>query len=348
MKTNQYMKKYILLTSLFLAILNPFIRAQSYFIFERITPKDIEPIKTRKLIVILAEPNPDDIGYYKTRKRLDEIDKLKRLCDTLNMALKESISTHWTFHTQATFMRLEEYKKAYPKGDKQHIIVHFASLHSPLYPHFNINIDTSKMKSREKLFSREQQVNYLVFVRGEKALSNYFRYFLLPESIPGHLSAFFMVGLCDFFFQAILEKGKKIIRKEMLEIMLKDKARLANKTLVIYKDWVAKSMTEEGIEAIYPYPVKLVDKEELIAIVRSKSANFVWYASAPIQEASSSSINNHISISYSHVHFLVDNATGNPLVMMHPYLHWPTRHKGREDRFLNEENLGKMVELMKQ
>lgn len=212
------MKKYILLTSLFLAMLNPFVWTQSYFIFERITPKDIEPIKTRKLIVILAEPNPDDISYYKTRKRLDDIDNIKKLCNTLNTALKEAIATHWTFHTEAAFMHLKEYKKAYPKGDKQHIVVHFANLHSPLYPHFNINVDTSKMKSREKLFGRGQLVNHLVFVKGEKALSNPLRYFLLPESIPGHLSAFFMVGLCDFFFQAILEKGKKYSEKKCLKL----------------------------------------------------------------------------------------------------------------------------------
>ncbi|AEE49982.1 hypothetical protein [Haliscomenobacter hydrossis] len=317
-----------------------------FYMFEKLSPKEVETIKERKLIVLLAEPTPADISYYRYRRQKDEIVKLEKLCDAFNEAVKQAIAARWTMHKDVKFTNLEGYKKNYAKEGKQYVVMHFSNLDYSMSTSFRIKLDTSGKKGYETLLCN----NFVAFSKGEKSLKSTIHYLMLPEVIPGELSAHFIMGVNEFLFRKVLEKDEKLTRSEMSEAILKGKAKLSNKTLLICKDWVLSSLDEATIKSMYPYPVKVVNKEEFVEAIRSKSADFVWHMAGSINERRSSSISSHVYRSLAFVHFLIDNATGEPLVMMHPYMYAPIFNffKNRTDHVLNKQILERIVDMAKE
>ena len=341
------MKK-VTLTSFLLCML--FCSALSaQFVVENISPTEAQLIRDRKLIVLLVEPNPTDTAIFYKKGETTELVKLKQLCSNFNQALKKVIATRWTLHQTVEFITPENYKNNYAKNGKEYIVMRFSSGANSQYIDFNTGYNKveKKLAAYKNLFITPQTPSYLGFSKGENWMGNFIYEFPLPESTPGYFSVVAAVGLNDFFLRSILQKDEKLSRREIEDIIIAKSPNLASKTLLVGNDWKPEEFDLEAMKKIYPYPIKMVNETELSEAIDSKAPDLAWHLVLPIVEYDKSSISTHTYVSYSYMHFFIDNNNGEPLMVMNPYLNGPLNYKKRQDRFLNEEILKIMAGLLK-
>ena len=325
--------------------------ASAQFTLHKLKPKEAQLIKDRQLIVLLAQPNPVDTALFYKQGRRDEIAKLKALCDTFNTAIKEAITARWTLHQEIKYTTMEDYTKNYAKDGRKYVVMRFYSRETNLafapYVDFNTGRDKSDRKylTHPNRFSGAQGLTFIAYTKGEDSMKKdkYFYDYPLPETTPGYLSIYFAIGMNNYYFTNILKKNSKLPAQKLIPDIQAHSKSLSTKTLLVSDEWKLPEFDLETIKTIYPYPVKIVSAQAFTEAIQSKDPALAWHVVWPIMYVRNSPGGNGLHFVISFTHFFIDNATGEPLAIMHPYIHSFMKFYEERDRFLNEEILEKIV-----
>lgn len=191
--------------------------------------------------------------------------------DTIDDYLKEAIDRYWNFKEISDYLPLEEAEKM-AKKDKRLFVLHLGR-------------GASCLPTRRRYVSVAHRV---MISDGKSFFSKPKIYSYYPTyGDPGSITR---EGV--LFGVAALEHTCKIMVEDYIKsywkwnaIFNKYNDELANKTVLLLENWLEEDLTEQEIQEIYPYPVKVVNDQVWLDAVVNKKENLVPVVIVPIPQA---------------------------------------------------------------
>jgi hypothetical protein len=251
----------------------------------------IEAIKTRKLAVIILEPDANMIKYLKDDPAL--LKAYKSGIARTNQNMKEAINKFWTKGKGIEFKTASEMDSVANRSD--YIVAFFYSKATPDLFAFQVPIYKNSLVYFKNQLIQDSTVNRDLDLCGTQ----------LGIMLPDYGSVlFFSQFMADIYptktdiamaihvdmnpYTAISPHSfdpKKIKNKEMRPyeldtLYMVDRAAgelVKNKTLLVRKDWINdKKLAAADIKKFYPYPYKLVSSDELDEAVMAADSQYVF------------------------------------------------------------------------
>lgn len=288
-------------------------------------PKDIKALSERKMIVITETLSKKAADKLRRKGKDAELADIQKRYDAFNAMVKNVISNRWTMHKDVEYKTWAEFKKISDKRRKNYGVIYFmtkrasntrAGYLSAGYTMLNSDMDETDVKEHSfislfQTFTIDKAEDIPVDKIKFNATPVYS--ITLPELYPSALSVTYAITCTNIYFTKRLEGGK-VTRKSFEKEVAQNSARLADKTLLVLEDWVDRELTLQDIKDIYPHPVRIVNEQELVALVNSKDPKYAWFVVVPV--VNSGSRTNSIIF----MHQIVDNGDGDICGMYLPSL----------------------------
>jgi uncharacterized protein (UPF0248 family) len=217
--------------------------------------------------------------------KLSDIEKLKK--GTLIVALtgndevdnffKEAISEFWTITEISEFLPYNEAKEK-AKKDKSTYIMYITS-GSSIGP----SRTASSSSVRYKYISKSKRIK----ISDGKKYSDPILYCYYPTPSDGRTtkeSLYYAMATMEHTASAMISDEIKSTLK-WNKIYNKYNEDLKEYTVYLLEGWVEEGLTEERVQEIYPYPIKVVSVEEWSNAVLTKIPNVVYCIISPIPQA---------------------------------------------------------------
>lgn len=254
--------------------------------------EEIESVQHRKLIVIIEEPKETVLKKLTRRKKDSELQNYRAALDEYNKAMKEVVEKYWPWKSNGieykTYREVEALKKS--KSRDYAIIYSISQSASRFYG------DAS--------YNSKSGLNWSWDMKEDSEDRDYIKYFTtlivnviedlkrtpvyqtsLPDIFPTKASLVFGMNNCKAYFDYRLgtKKNKeKINGLDLIEQMARENApKLKTMTLLIRTDWLDKKLPEKGIKNFYPYPYKVVSREEMDDAIMTEKDNTAYIIILP-------------------------------------------------------------------
>ena len=254
-------------------------------------PKDIKELSSRKMIVILEEPDPKYIAKLERKGKTEEVEAVKKMYATFNETLQQAVKDKWTMQKEVEFKTWKEFKRMPDSKREKYAVMYFLSKRASSFNsgyvaarNLILHADMEEEKTEKHNFLRLFQtftIDKAEDVPVDKWIfGNPVYTFTLPEVYPSYISVAYALESTRLYFDKRLS-GEKISMKSVKKETAENSIRLKDKTLLIRQDWLDEDLTEEKIKTIYPHPVKVVDAETLDNAVRSNDKQYAWLLNLP-------------------------------------------------------------------
>lgn len=284
---------------------------QSYKQVLGATKDQLAAVKTRKLAVIIQEPNKERMESKEMKKNLEEADRIKKYFDEINSYLKEVVPQYWTYTKNVEFITQEKAASLAESGNKDYAVmgIVFNSPTTSVRTYLQTPEIGNQMEKYGMHTTKMTNQNWdyknghtKLFVKPIELLKVHTSHFEIPfaDLIPTKADVIMAVHCLKQMF----EEGK-----ELSEVK-RNKEIERTKTLLINKDWAPK-LDDETIKKSYPNQYKLVSAEEYNSLVASKDKQYCALVSIPHLwniTKSNSSANNMVELHYMSV--VIDLETG--------------------------------------
>lgn len=286
-------------------------------------PEDIQELKKRKMILIIEEPNKKEAERLKKKDKTSEVEVMKKRYDEFNQTVKEVFEKYWTMHKEINYMTWADFIKMEKKEKRNYGIMYFMSkkARSPIpeptggyykvygYTVLNDWMDNEKEADKHSFINLFQTFNIAKAedVHNLSELTQYVYTLTLPEIYPHVTSIVYALKSTNIYFNRRMT-GEGITKAINSEIM-KNKALLKEKILVIRKDWMDDELSIEKIRSIYKYPVEIMDRESLDEILKSGDDKYAYFVIIP--EVMSTS--KHSTVVY--YQYIIENKDGELMAM---------------------------------
>lgn len=259
---------------------------QAEYTIAHIELADLKEMGKRKYVVLQCEPDADALQDLSSTP--DLLSAYKTGIDSINTNMKAVLAKFWKVCPDSDLLFLTT-RQFNAMGDKQNYLLVFcyasccfsnvSSYHLPLFK-TNIRYNVSQMKEYKK---DKYDVSNQVFFAIEKPEDNTIVYSrAMPDKFP--TKADLAMAVTDVttkynVYKTFLPSDIEAMgaRQCWLYIAHKDYAcNLADKTLLIKRDWIGSKYTENDIKKLYPYPFKLVTSAELDQYVMNQTPGYLF------------------------------------------------------------------------
>lgn len=285
-------------------------------------PEDINAVKSRQLIVMIEEPRAQILKYIEKRKVKDKvsIEEYKADIDAFNTNMKEVLESYWPYNkSNIQYKTFEEIKALRKSGSKEFVVVNCISARAS---EFNMSYAETL-----GLFWTKNAMDFQT--EGSGDYFTFFKVFLIEffdekpvfytpvfDLIPSKAAIVFGIkNTSDYFTMRLNKKSGSNTRDERDRIqnqLAKRAPTLAQKTLLIRKDWLDPKLTEQMIKKVYPYKFKICTRDEMDAIVITYNEQYAYGVVFPYVMSGSTS--NSIIF----LHLVQDAKDGGDLAVVKP------------------------------
>jgi hypothetical protein len=279
--------------------------------------EEIESIQTRKLIVMIEEPDEKQINRISKKAKRGNVEDYLADVRTLNDNLKLVIEKFWPYNkNDIQYKTLKEILVMGKTKTKDYAVLSCYSA-QPLRTSAGYNYYKGLYWDKDikgDLDDRDD-LNFTVMT------------IEIIEEFGGVIRPVYSVPLFDVFpTKASLVHGVKSIQayfdmriaikkegskrkdevKEQLALVKANAPKLATKTLLIRKEWLDEELSETTIKNFYPYPYQVCDREFMDQVIMDQNPT---YACGVILRTVYSGSASNASLFYQAVFDVADNST---------------------------------------
>jgi len=279
------MKK-IIFSSLLLMLL-PFL-ASAQFGYGKIS--EIEAAQSRKLIIILEEPNDKVLKKLEKKKKSDRVDMYKAAVAQYNSNMKMVADKFWKFSKSGIeYMTLKQAEALKKAGNKDYSVLYCVS---------------SAMSNTSSGFNDGDGLNWTWDIQDQSKDNEYFEgftemkistledldkkpifYVVLTDIFPTTTSLVNGISTLQTYMDTRLRSKRDKEDISALELMKqwveKNNKELKNKTLLIREDLLAKGYDHNKVAETYPYKFEIVNSAKLDSVVYAQDSRYVYALVAP-------------------------------------------------------------------
>jgi hypothetical protein len=273
-------------------------------------PEDIREVSNHPLVVVLELPLDEKIKELsESPKSKDILIKYKQDVENYNIGFKAAIKRFWKMHKQSDIVYVfsnqtgtleQRYPDGYsmlscntmtpPWGANQRAIepMDYLKWNSKINEKRDYVYDYSNMRL---LYSKPGKRNYTLVGHAN-----------LPNVFPLKMDlAFGVIYLQKYFDYRLKDKKVKDFKDEMKD----EQVKLADRTLILWDEWVPGKMSDEQIQTLYPFKFKVVDQEKFEEILFGEDEKYAFVIIQP--EIASFSNANQLYFS----HYVIDAKSSN-------------------------------------
>lgn len=246
--------------------------------------KNIETIQSKKLIVLLQEPSPVTVNDLKKKGKTAELEQTLAMYTQFNALLQNMVSSKWTFHQKPEFKTPQEFDALSADEKKGCVLMLFQSAEAKSfrggfanYGRLELSPELSTKTKVDHDFS--SLFHTLTFIDAAHTASILYTLYL-PEIEPGLQSLHYALHTTQAYFRRRLN-DEKVYLYEFIKDPSTTSQRLKDKTLLVLEGDLNPKFTLEELQKNYPYPIKVVKKKDLEAIILSGDPAYAYYLSAP-------------------------------------------------------------------
>jgi len=254
---------------------------------------EIDALKTRKLIVIVEEPQERVIKKLQRKKQIDKIEVYKKAINDYNSKMKAVVEKFWWFSKNGfeykTFKEANELRKN-KETDKEYAVLYCvtAAMYTSAFSGNSGVVESSGLdwtadiedQSKDRDFYDSYTQMKVSLLDDLNKVWKPIWYVALPDIFPTTTSLIFgMQNLQVYMDFRVRKKENKEDISAMGELkasVKKNHPNLNTKTLLLREDILAKGMDKDKIAAVYPYKFEIVNKERMDSIVFSSDDNYLY------------------------------------------------------------------------
>lgn len=259
--------------------------------------EDIQSVKSRKLLVLLAEPDMEVIEELKV-KNSSLIGVYKESFNIYNANLKIAMDSFWGVHNEYKFITQMEAELLRKEKNEDFAIVFSFYVTSLGYLRYNL-----EWQSEDIIYNA---LNYHKYKRkGIYALSVVFSedygngklpIMTVPSNrfIPTKTEMACMVNVLNSIFLGNVDDAERIGIKHSSELKDKNCDTLKQLILLINENNIEDGLTFEKIKEIYPYDFMITNDKFIDSITYSKNKKYVYLYAYPLFEVNLTYFRYHI------------------------------------------------------
>jgi hypothetical protein len=272
--------KLLLSLSTILCLTGSSLQAQISLSERPVSQSDAQAVKNTKLVVVLMEENEDYVEKMRRKNKTYELQRYSNTVRNYNTQINELVKEFFPFVKNVDFKSLSEIKEM-PKEERQTInflaynigmSVNISDMTAnvPAYDFYGKSVSSPIDNKSFDFEDRDATYSKLeIYTYAKKESGKYKIIFLktLPNIVPSTGDVAYWLKRANFAFSDVADHGDKAAWKRKIEENTK---QLKQKTLLICKDNLDKSTTAVSIKKVYPYPFKVVSKEEFDRAILAK------------------------------------------------------------------------------
>lgn len=276
--------------------------------------KDLDKMKKRTKIIVVKEKPDKKILKQLAHKSSAEANAYRQAIKQLNQDFPEAVRQFWTVNGEVTIeQRTEkEIARIRRKNDRNYVVMDCQSLHvkpgirSRYARSRYAQTYTSSLSWKSDTNNLSVPVINMSFIESDLAYPFYIQN--MSERFPSFMDLAVGLRLATYVFSEQIDgKSSSILQKEMKH----NAVFMKEKTLILCSDWLDEAFSLNRAKADYPYPIRLVNMEELEGLFRKDT--FDGSVMAYVPAGVFSTFDRRIPSMEVHVPVVVDPDNGMPL-----------------------------------
>lgn len=246
--------------------------------------KDLEKMRKRTKIIVVKEKPDKKILKQLARKSSAEADAYRQAIKQLNQDFPEAVRQFWTVNGDATIeqRREKELARIRKRNDRNYIVMDCQSLH--VKPGVRSRYARSRYaQTYTASLAWESDTNNLSvpvinmsFIESDLAYPFYIQN--MSERFPAFMDLAVGLRLATYVFSEQIDgKSSTILQNEMKHNAI----FMKGKTLILCSDWLDEAFSLNKAKSDYPFPIRLVNGDELEGLFRKDSFDSTVLAYVP-------------------------------------------------------------------
>jgi len=254
-------------------------------------PKDVEMARNRTLIVIVAEENEKVIDQFKQKGLEDKIADYKSAIAEYNANMKEVVEQFWKFSSSIEYKTSDEVQNLFNNKSDKYAVIYcgmvketgpMGQMQSITTYSINLDYNYTDFKKGDVKDEKENAYHHLrLNVKLIENLKNGATLYAVDfvEIFPSKAELAYGVQSTQDYFSSRLDKTSG---RESKDDLSANTHKLANKTLLISKRDIDEKLDMDGAKAVYPFPVKIADDQEINNEVMKSDSGYAFIQMAMV------------------------------------------------------------------
>lgn len=283
--------------------------------------EEIESVKTRRLIVMIEEPRERVLKKIAKRPKLGTVAEYKADLEKYNANIRSVVEKFWSYNTTGIqYKTLQEIKELAKTKTKDFAVLMCVSSKASQTRAGNVNYEGISWAKdiKEDFEDRDDDMFTTMAVNTIEDFGGAPVYFLpLFDVFPTQASLVYGVKGIEGYFDFRIRNKKygekaKDIREQAKKEMAVRAPHIAEKILLIRKEWLDKDLTESNFGKYYPYPFKVCDRDEMDRVVMSQDPKYAYAVEMPYVVSTSH------SNSMLYLQYVIDATDCQPVILVMP------------------------------
>lgn len=281
--------------------------------------EEIMAVKSRKLIVIVEEPQERIIKKLTKKKKETEIEQYRATLEKYNYEMREVAEKFWPYKENGfEYKTFEEVKRLKKDKNKEYAVLYCVSQRPSSFNSGYVSSDGLEWWA----ISDEDAANFndcfvTMIVNQIEDLERRPVYSTpLPDMFPTKAGLVFgITSTANYFDYRIRKKmkGEKVDQQEMVDEQVKENApKLKEMNLLIRKDLLNKDLPENAISKYYPYKYTVCSKDDIDNAIMNQQDQTAYIMILPLIVSNS----NNNSVMY--IHYIFDAKTNQLMAYIKP------------------------------
>ncbi|AYB34197.1 hypothetical protein [Chryseolinea soli] len=258
--------------------------------------EEIEAVKGRKLIVMIEEPRERILKRIEKKPKLGSVEDYKADLAKYNANIKEVVEKFWPYDkTGIQYKTFDEIRALAKTKTTEYAVLACISMKASNYHSgYVLNNGLHWVKDiKEDFEDRNDKMFTSILVNTIEDFGGAPVYHTpLFDVFPSKAGLVYGVRAIEGYFTMRIKNKKdgekrRDLNEQAMAAMAARAPQIANKTLIVRSEWLDEDLTESNIKNVYPYPYKVVDREEMDRIVMKQDAKYAYAVVLPYVVSSS-------------------------------------------------------------
>jgi hypothetical protein len=280
-------------------------------------PQKIKYMQNRKLIIVVEQESVKMVELLRKKRRADQIDLYKSTIRDYNVAMQEAVEKFWPYGKgpdSLLYMTYDEADRLRKTKTKEYAVLYCANVENFTFKgeeggrklngiswSDNFKVANSKRDHWEKYAVMEIKLIEELGKSEPVFTQN------LANVLPEKADVVFGLRVLQYYLQEQLSKSNGGVVKMEDILKIKDEGKIAEKTLLLRRNWVHSYLSEGSVKAIYNFPFEIV--EPIVFNNRALDADSAYAILMIIPEV----ISRKAKIKVNYMHLIIDAADGSPI-----------------------------------
>jgi hypothetical protein len=251
--------------------------------------EEINALSRRKLMVLLESIPKSKRAEMQRSNNTEQLKAVEKVYSDFNTALQSAVEKSWETHRDVLYLTRDEFDEIPNSTRKEYVVLYFMTKkvasksagfiplwRAMLWPEPEAELTHFNFSTLFQVCNIDRAED---FATAENRLLSFPVHSIsLPEVFPGTISINYAIAALNRHFvrcnSAASLSGTPLLSPE-------NRSRLAQKTLLICRDWLVNESDINKLKEIYPYPLRMVSAEELTAALVSGAPQYVWFVAIP-------------------------------------------------------------------